>query len=166
MQSDSLQLIEVYTTFSGSQNKLSPFVKSHSIRRLDELLKSPFSESYSLLVVGGNEISPLHLHQWLQKNREHFHRRLKVIYGYEFLSKSEIILLSETDVVFKVLNLDQPADVWKEAWQEAVQSFSSQSSTENIMGKLRTQNKLLNEFNENLEKIVEQRTHHLEVSKK
>jgi nitrogen-specific signal transduction histidine kinase len=34
------------------------------------------------------------------------------------------------------------------------------------MGKVRSQNKVLNELNENLEKIIEQRTHHLEVSKK
>jgi two-component system, NtrC family, sensor kinase len=165
MQSDSLQLIEVYTTFTGSQNKLSPFVKSHAIRQLDDVLRSPFTESYSLLVVGG-EISPLNLHQWLKKNKEHFRRRLKVIYGYEFLSKSEIILLSEADAVFKVLSLEQPVDIWEDALKEAMQSFSNQSSTDNIMGKVRSQNKVLNELNENLEKIVEQRTHHLEVSKK
>ena len=165
MQSDSLQLIEVYSTFTGSQNKLSSLVKSHSIQHLDEVLRSPFTESYSLLVVGG-EISPLNLHQWLQKNRNHFRNRLKVIYGYEFLSKSEIVLLSETELVFKVLSIEQPTEVWKEAWLEAVQSFSDHSSTENIMGKVRSQNKVLNELNENLEKIIEQRTHHLEVSKK
>lgn len=165
MQSDSLQLIEVYTTFSGANNKLSSTTKAHFIKRLDDLLESPFTESYSLLVVGG-DISPLNLHQWLQKNRTHFRNRLKVIYGYEFLSKSEIVLLSETELVFKVLSVEQSEEVWKEAWQEANRSFSTHSSTENIMGKVRSQNKVLNELNENLEKIIEQRTHHLEVSKK
>ncbi len=165
MQSDSLQLIEVYTTYAGSQNKLSPFVKSHLIRQLDDVLQTPFTESYLLMVVGG-EISPLNLHQWLQKNRKRFGSRLKVIYGYEFLSKSEIVLLSETELVFKVLSLEQPMEVWKNAWYEATQSFSNHSSTENIMGKVRSQNKVLFELNENLEKIIEQRTHHLEVSKK
>ncbi len=165
MQSDSLQLIEVYTTLKKQANPLAAMAQAHPISSLDELLKTPFSESYSLLIVGP-EISALDLHQWLKKNEKHFHKRLKVIYAFEFLAKDDIVLLGEAPFVYKILNMEEPKDVWQQAWAEAVNAFSGRLATADIMDRVRSQNKTLNELNENLEKIVEQRTHHLEVSKK
>lgn len=165
MQSDSLQLIEVYSTMKSPAMPIEGVAQIHPILSLDELLKTPFSESYSLLIVGP-EVSALALHQWLKKHEAHFRHRLKVIYAYEFLTKEDIVLLGEAPFVYKILNIQQGRDFWHQAWTEAVASFSGMLATADIMGRVRAQNKVLHELNENLEKIVEQRTHHLEVSKK
>lgn len=165
MQSDSLQLVEVYSNLKLGKGVLEGISHIHPLNHLDQILKTPFSESYSLLIVGG-EITPLFLHQWLNKNSPRFHQRLKVIFVYEFLTKADIILLSECEAVFKIIQQHESSDVWQTSWQEAVASFSSLLATKDIMGRVRAQNKVLNELNENLEKIVEQRTHHLEISKK
>ncbi|MBY0383999.1 hypothetical protein K2X05_02480 [bacterium] len=165
MQSDSLQLIEVYSNLKFGKELLKSVSHIHPFNDLDQILKSPFSESYSLVIVGG-EISPLHVHQWLNKHATVFNHRLKVIYVYEFLTKADIILLSECEAVFKIIHRQESLEIWQKSWQEAVSSFSGILATRDIMGRVRAQNKVLNELNENLEKIVEQRTQHLEISKK
>jgi two-component system, NtrC family, sensor kinase len=165
MQSDSLQLIEVYTTSSDLKKASAQLGSSHCISALDDLLKTPFSESYFLLVVGP-ETSPLRLHQWLLKNQYHFQKRLKIIYIYDFLTIDEIVLLSANHGIFKIFHREELPKEWPQAWIEVNQSFAGLVETKDIMGRVRAQNKVLNELNDNLEKIVEQRTGHLEVSRK
>lgn len=165
MQSDSLQLIEVYSNLKLGKELLGNVSHIHPYSRLDEILDTPFSESYSLVIVGG-EISPLFLHQWLHKHTAKLQGRFKVIYVYDFLTKADIILLSECEAIFKIIHRQEPLEIWQKAWQEVVSSFSGLLATKDIMGRVRAQNKVLNELNENLEKIVEQRTQHLEISKK
>lgn len=165
MQSDSLQLIETYTTIPVSKLPIEDWTTVHRLKTLDQWLLSPFSESYSLLIVG-SEVSPLQLRAWIQKNRAQIKKSLKIIYIYDFLSRSEIVILSEISEIYKILSLQEPSEAWKQLWQDVVGSFSHILASADILGKVRSQNKVLQELNENLEKIVEQRTHHLEVSKK
>ncbi len=165
MKSDSLQLIEVFTTSPDLKKTLADICKVHSLSSLDEILKTPFNEFYFLLIAGP-EIAPLKLHQWLTQNEERLQKKLKTVYVYDFISKSDLLLLSEKSSILKILNRESIQSTWPEVWREVFTRFTSQVEMQDIMGRVRRQNKTLNELNENLEKIVEQRTSHLEHSRR
>lgn len=165
MKSDSLQLIEVFTTSPDLKKVLGDVCEVHSLSSLDEIFKTPFNEFYFLLITGP-EIAPLKIHQWLTQNEERLQKKLKMVYVYDFLSKGDLLLLSEKSSILKILNRESIHATWPDVWKEVSTRFTSQGEMQDIMERVRRQNKTLNELNENLEKIVEQRTSHLEQSRR
>jgi signal transduction histidine kinase len=91
--------------------------------------------------------------------------RLGIIYCAQEFSEKDVLALSSQPQVLKILDKEKTADLEVEL-KKAVDMFTRQRESEDLLSRVRAQNKVLNELNENLEQIIRQRTEHLEKSKK
>jgi len=164
MGQGALDFIEIYSTSPEMAAKVpSPF-KTHKLNRLKDLKKNIFTEAYSLLLVD-QKVPVAELSTFLSSVSAGDSHRLRVIYSGQNFSEQDILALSNLPQVFKILSSDKTAGLDNEI-ASAVEFFSHLRETEDLLGKVRVQNRMLSELNENLEQIVGQRTEHLETSKK
>lgn len=145
-------------------NNLAPEILNKfnavSINNLSEVSGHTLQTDYSLLIV--DQYCDM---KELVVLEEQAGPRIGIIYLGESLSKDQIRSLLSLSCVIKILNAKQVSDSLTNLIEDAQRILDQRRITEGILDKVRTQNKILHELNENLENIVEKRTHHLEQSK-
>jgi len=158
------EFIEIYSTSRDLAARLPERFKFHKLKNLKELETNTFAHTYSLLLL--DERTPVvELIEFLMNAPPQEMARLGVIYCAQEFSEKDVLALSSQPQVLKMLNREKTADLESEI-KKAMATFIHQRETEDLMGRVRAQNKVLNELNDNLEQIIQQRTEHLETSKK
>lgn len=164
MEAAPRDLIEIYSTSRDLAARLPANIKFHKLKSLSELSYNVFAESYSLLLL--DERTPvIELIEFLLASPPKEMERLGIIYCAQEFSEKDVLALSSQPQVLKILEKDKGANLEMEI-QKAVDTFVRQRESEDLLGRVRVQNKVLNELNDNLEQIIQQRTEHLEKSKK
>lgn len=164
MVADPVQFIDIYSTAREPASHLPPQCKMHKLQRLQELSINVFAHTYSLVLLDERTSIP-DLVDFLSAQPKSEVDRLRVIYSAQEFSESEVLQLSNLPQVFRILERDKSLNLADEI-KNAVDFFKHLRETDDLLGRVRVQNKILNELNENLEQIVDQRTEHLENSKK
>lgn len=122
-------------------------------------------QSYTLLVVG-NSVTAEQLRTFLQSQSEITLKNLGIVYVSRMLNSAEVISLNNMPQVLKIIDLSLPTADLELSFAEALLRLGEKKKLSDILDRVRSQNKTLQEMNENLGQIVEQRTAHLEVSKR
>jgi two-component system, NtrC family, sensor kinase len=164
VSNSTFDFIEIYSTSRDLGARLPSNYKFHKLQKLNKLTMNIFSKSYSLLLL--DEWTPIpELQDFLTRLSAAETERLRVIYCAQEFSEKEVLTLSALPQVFKILEKEKTSDLEIEI-KKAVEFFVHLRETEDLLGRVRVQNKMLNELNDNLEQIIQQRTEHLEKSKK
>ena len=121
--------------------------------------------NYTMLVVG-NSVTPDQLKGFLQTQSEAFLKNLGIVYISRALNSDEVISLNNTPQVLKIIDLSLKSTDLEQSFAEAVLRLGDKKTLSDILDRVRNQNKTLQELNENLGEMVEQRTANLELSKR
>ncbi|MCC6138869.1 MAG: hypothetical protein IT287_09560, partial [Bdellovibrionaceae bacterium] len=125
--------------------------------QLAELLRK---QDYFLLLIHGKQQA-----RSLLKIKNNFHAFFRMIVVDSDFSTDDVAELLNVESVIKVLKFlpkSQPLDPHIASSLEVLKTLQE---SDNIITKVRVQNKVLSEINENLEDLVRQRTENLEQSK-
>jgi two-component system, NtrC family, sensor kinase len=165
--------------FSMVKELPSEITKKYQVTALPNL---PMFESiwprnqFTLLVVGngathgnggsGVGTSPENLRIFLNHQDPADLARLGLVYVGRKFTSEDIVILNNLPQVFKIVDLSLPSQNLSESFSEAMLKIAERKKLSDILDRVRGQNKTLQELNENLGAIVEQRTEHLELSRR
>jgi signal transduction histidine kinase len=130
------------------------------------LFQSVWSKNNFTLLIVGNSTPTETLKSFLHKQDPVDLSRLGIVYLGRVLSNEEVVSLNNIPQVFKILDLNLPGTHLQASVAEALFLLAEKKKLSDILDRVRGQNKTLQELNENLGLIVEQRTEHLEVSRR
>ncbi len=134
------------------------------IKKLTDVSLQEISDGYSLLLV--DERTPMRdIETFLNHLDPKDADRVGIIYSAQEYSEGDILALSQWPQILKILD-GKKTDHLAEQIQGAIDMLTQHRDTQDLLARVRAQNKVLQELNENLEEITQQRTEHLEKSKK